>query len=210
MIKEIDNKYTPEDLKNKINELINNYSKFKDELYTKIDHKVKNLQNEINQKQAKNDKKECSCKKEYNPDDYYVDMKIEYNDDNKYNKLEVGDLDVEPCLDLDDNREHYIAEYIDNLKDIILQKEKELAFAQDALVFSRKTCEALSNKISRLEKEKDEYIEVSKCLEARNKELIKRQKPKIDDDAICKIVMEIFQIYADSVTSWPYIQPDGI
>ena len=43
MIKEIGNKYTPEDLKNKINELINNYPKFKDELYTKIDHKVKNL-----------------------------------------------------------------------------------------------------------------------------------------------------------------------
>jgi low affinity Fe/Cu permease len=44
MIKEIGNKYTPEDLKNKINELIRA------------------------QNQSKNDKKECSCEKHYPAD----------------------------------------------------------------------------------------------------------------------------------------------
>jgi hypothetical protein len=174
MIEEIGNKYTPEDLKDKINELIRA------------------------QNQAKNEGKECSCKKsypadfdnkhdkpkEYNPDDYYVDLKIEYMDD-------------KPKSAIDKAREYYEKEcnmgsLVNGgfLKELKTLYEKAYEQKEKELMVSREICEALNDKIRQLEKENENLKSSIKIYDKKNIELfqefykLKQQSPEIDEDLI--------------------------
>jgi hypothetical protein len=168
MIEEIGNKYTPADLKDKINELINNYCKFTCRIHTVIDHKCKALQNEIKQKQAKNDKK---C---YKRSDmcYGVDTsKIE----NKQSKLDEAEIFRNNNFTWMNNRHKLSLPVIEEIGELswkYRQATKEIIQQKDEEIFRLKS--AIIDQSNNFRNERNQR--------EKEYEILKQQNPKIDDD----------------------------